>query len=191
MCSCRNASTQRFAAAASPLLHPLHRRDPLVALVGSARMHLFAMALSGVSSRSQVDRLSLVSRLSLSVCYNTRRPCVLQVFARAKDLAWLRHPSQLNADRSALLLAFQPQPFAMNLIRGIDPDSHLLGVWQLDSGKLNTSLTSRLVLVFDFLQRLMLLRRRVGTCCQPLGGQQPRDARPNKTMGVFLLAPSQ
>ena len=33
-------------------------------------MHLFAMALSGVSSLSQVDRLSLVSRLSLSVCYN-------------------------------------------------------------------------------------------------------------------------
>ena len=29
-------------------------------------MHLFAMALSGVSSLSQVDRLSLVSRLSLS-----------------------------------------------------------------------------------------------------------------------------
>ena len=136
MCSCRNASTQRFAAAASPLLHPLHRRDPLVALVRSARMHLFAMALSGVSSLSQVDRLSLVSRLSLSVCYNTRRPCVLQVFARAKDLAWLRHPSQLIADRSALLLAFQPQPFAMNLIRGIDPDSYLLGGWQLGPGGL-------------------------------------------------------
>ena len=136
MGSCRNASTQRFAAAASPLLHPLHRRDPLVALVRSARMHPFAMALSGVSSRSQVDHLSLVSRLSLSVCYNTRRPCVLQVFARAKDLAWLRHPSQLIADRSALLLAFQPQPFAMNLIRGIDPDSYLLGGWQLGPGGL-------------------------------------------------------
>ena len=37
----------------------------------SARMHLFALVLSGVSSRSQVDRLSLVSGLSLSVCHNT------------------------------------------------------------------------------------------------------------------------
>ena len=71
--SCRNANTQRFAAAASPLLHPLHRCDPLVAMARSARMHLFALVLSGVSSRSQVDRSSLVSGLSLSVCHNTRR----------------------------------------------------------------------------------------------------------------------
>ena len=98
-------------------------------------------ALPRRSERPRRGPPALVSRLSLSVCYNTRRPCVLQVFARAKDLAWLRHPSQLNADRSALLLAFQPQPFAMNLIRGIDPDSYLLGGWQLGPGGLNTSVS--------------------------------------------------
>ena len=154
-------------------------------------MHPFARALSGVSSLSQVDRLSLVSGLSLAVCHNARCPCALQVSARAVGLARLPQQSRLIVDHSVLLPALQPHPLAMNFIRGIDPDSHLLGVWQLDSGKLNTSLTSRLVLVFDFLQRLMLLRRRVGTCCQPLGGQQPRDTRPNKTMEVFLLAPSE
>ena len=72
--SCRNANTQRFAAAASPLLHPLHRCDPLVAMAWSARMHPFARALSGVSSVSQETCLSLVSSLSLAVCHNTRRP---------------------------------------------------------------------------------------------------------------------
>ena len=35
----------------------------------------------------------------------------------------------------------QPHPPAMNLIRGIDPDSYLLGGWQLGPGGLNTSVS--------------------------------------------------
>ena len=73
-------------------------------------MHPFARALSGVSSLSQVDRLSLVSRLSLSVCYNTCRPRVLQVFTHTEDHVRHRQLSRLNADHSAL-------PLAYNLIR--------------------------------------------------------------------------
>ena len=74
---------------------------------------------------------------------------LVQVSARVVGLARLPQQSRLIVDHSVLLPALQPHPLAMNFIRGIDPDSHLLGVWQLDSGKLNTSLTSRLVLVFD------------------------------------------
>ena len=49
-----------------------HQREPLVPLV--ARMHPFVTALFGMSSLSQVDSLSLVSRLNLSVCYSTHPP---------------------------------------------------------------------------------------------------------------------
>ena len=51
------------------LLSACRQREPLVLLV--ARMHPFVTALFGMSSLSQVDSLSLVSRLNLSVCYST------------------------------------------------------------------------------------------------------------------------
>ena len=54
------------------LLSACRQREPLVLLV--ARMHPFVTALLGMSSLSQVDSLSLVSRLNLSVCYSTRPP---------------------------------------------------------------------------------------------------------------------
>ena len=61
--------------AAAALLVPIPR-EPLVPLVcfWSACMHPFVTALLGMSSLSQVEPLSLVSRLSLSVCYSTRPP---------------------------------------------------------------------------------------------------------------------
>ena len=102
-------------------------------------MHPFARALSGVSSLSQVDRLSLVSGLSLAVCHNARCPCALQVSARAVGLARLPQQSRLIVDHSVLLPVLQPYPLAMNFVHGIDPDSHLLGGWQLDPSKLNTN----------------------------------------------------
>ena len=52
-------------------------------------------------------------------------------------LAWLPQPSRLIADHSVLLPVLQPYPLAMNFVHGIDPDSHLLGGWQLDPSKLN------------------------------------------------------
>ena len=51
-------------------------------------------------------------------------------------LAQLRQPSRLVADHSALLPVLQLYPFAMSFVYGIDPDSHLLGGWQLDPSKL-------------------------------------------------------
>ena len=99
-------------------------------------MHPFARALSGVSSVSQETCLSLVSSLSLAVCHNTRRPSAPQVSARAVGLAQLPQPSRLVADHSALLPVLQLYPFAMSFVYGIDPDSHLLGGWQLDPSKL-------------------------------------------------------
>ena len=101
-------------------------------------MHPFARALSGVSSLSQVNRLSLVSGLSLAVCHNARRPFASQVSARAANLARLPQPGRLIVDHSVLLPVLQPYPLAMNFVHGIDPDSHLLGGWQLDPGKLNS-----------------------------------------------------
>jgi len=99
-------------------------------------MHPFVRALSGVSSLSQVNCLSLVSGLSLAVCHNARRPFVPQVSARAVGLARLPQPSRLIVDHSVLLPVLQPYPLAMNFVHGIDPDSHLLGVWLLDPSKL-------------------------------------------------------
>ena len=59
----------------SALLVPIPR-EPLVPLVyfWSACMHPFVTALLGMSSLSQVDPQSLVSRPSLSVYYDTRPP---------------------------------------------------------------------------------------------------------------------
>ena len=51
-------------------------------------------------------------------------------------LAQLRQPSRLVADHSALLPVLQLYPLAMSFVYGIDPDSHLLGGWQLDPIKL-------------------------------------------------------
>ena len=100
-------------------------------------MHPFARALSGVSSVSQETCLSLVSSLSLAVCHNARRPFAPQVSARAVGLARLPQPSRLIVDHSVLLPVLQHYPLAMNFVHGIDPDSHLLGGWQLDPSKLN------------------------------------------------------
>ena len=36
------------------------------------------------------------------------------------------------------LPVLQHYPLAMNFVHGIDPDSHLLGGWQLDPSKLNS-----------------------------------------------------
>ena len=101
-------------------------------------MHPFARAQSGVSSLSQVNSLSLVSGLSLAVCHNARRPFAPQVSARAVGLAQLPQPSRLVADHSALVPVLQLDPLAMNFVQRIDPDSHLLGGWQLDPSKLNS-----------------------------------------------------
>ena len=101
-------------------------------------MHPFARALSGVSSVSQETCLSLVSSLSLAVCHNARRPFAPQVSARAVGLARLPQPGRLIVDHSVLLPVLRPYPLAMNFIHGFDPDSHLLGGWQLDPGKLNS-----------------------------------------------------
>ena len=46
-------------------------------------------------------------------------------------------PSRLVADHSALLPVLQLYPLAMSFVYGADPDSHLLGGWQLDPNKLN------------------------------------------------------
>ena len=54
-------------------------------------------------------------------------------------LAQLRQPSRLVADHSALLLVLQLYPLAMSFVYGIDPDSHLLGGWQLDPIKLKSA----------------------------------------------------
>ena len=51
--------------------------------------------------------------------------------------AQLRQPSRLVADLSAFLPVLQLYPLAMSFVYGIDPDSHLLGGWQLDPNKLN------------------------------------------------------
>ena len=104
----------------------------------SARMHPFAKTLSRVSSVSQETCLSLVASLSLAVCHNARRPFAPQVSARAVGLAQLPQPSRLVADHSALLPVLQLYPLAMSFVYGIDPDSHLLGGWQLDPNKLKT-----------------------------------------------------
>ena len=53
-------------------------------------------------------------------------------------LAQLRQPSRLVADHSALLPVLQLYPLAMSFVYGIDPDSHLLGGWQLDPNKLKS-----------------------------------------------------
>ena len=67
--------TYRRPIAAAALLVPIPR-EPLVPLVyfWSACMHPFVTALLGMSSLSQVDPQSLVSRPSLSVYYDTRPP---------------------------------------------------------------------------------------------------------------------
>ena len=101
-------------------------------------MHPFARALSGVSSVSQETCLSLVSSLVLAVCHNARRPSAPQVSARAVGLAQLPRPGRLVADHSALLPVLQLYPLAMSFVYGIDPDSHLLGGWQLDPSDLKT-----------------------------------------------------
>ena len=51
--------------------------------------------------------------------------------------AQLRQPSRLVADLSAFLPVLQLYPLAMSFVYGSDPDSHLLGGWQLDPNKLN------------------------------------------------------
>ena len=51
--------------------------------------------------------------------------------------AQLRQPSRLAADLSAFLQVLQLYPLAMSFVYGADPDSHLLGGWQLDPNKLN------------------------------------------------------
>ena len=102
-------------------------------------MHPFARTLSRVSSVSRETCLSLVSSLSLAVCHNARRPFAPQVSARAAGLARLPQPSRLIIDHSVLLPVLQPYPLAMNFVHGIDPDSHLLGGWQLDPSKLKNS----------------------------------------------------
>ena len=58
-------------------------------------MHRFAMALLGTSSLSQVDTLSLVSRLRLSVRYSTRPPRAPDSHPRALTTSLVsRHPAR-------------------------------------------------------------------------------------------------
>ena len=109
-------------------------------------MHPFTRAQSGVSSSSQVNSLSLVSGLSLAVCHNARCPSAPQVSARAVGLAQLPRPGRLVADHSALLPVLQLHPLAMSFVYGIDPDSHLLGGWQLDPSNLKTNIAYRMSL---------------------------------------------
>ena len=53
----------------------------------------------------------------------------------------LRQPSRLVADLSHFLQVLRLYPLAMSFVYGIDPDSHLLGGWQLDPIKLKRSYT--------------------------------------------------
>ena len=64
-------------------------------------MHRFAMALLGTSSLSQVDTLSLVSRLRLSVRYSTRPP-------RAPGLHPHGEPTPCSSHTAAAAVAGHP-----------------------------------------------------------------------------------
>ena len=123
----------------------------------SARMHLFTLMLSGVSSRSQVDRSSLVAGLSLSQLATTHAGFrVLRGFTHTVS----RHPAsptrrqRQSPDAHLLLHPWQEGPRAAPATRDDSTQPALLCVDQDLEGGLHQRLRRRCLC---FLVRLGLL----------------------------------